>query len=264
MIEITPHLGIGDLIIIKMIALKYNLVFSKININRQLIETYSSDHKSKQVFIEKFLHLLFPTIPSQVNNSPLDFVAFCRKYPLQYAYLYDTIQPTILPSINNEYSNAIVFHTKMRHDGLMGRVMRDFLPELQVFFKQFRTSRTIIIVGERNIGKNIETITHSTQSLYTSMSALKENNTVIDLTQDVLTDGIEFDLFLNDLELMNKCACNVTFGIGGPFVLTAAFSKRRIAVIPYLSSSPHMHNSVCVHDTICQRMSELEKQLTSL
>ena len=33
--------------------------------------------------------------------------------------------------------------------------------------------------------------------------------------------------------MINKATCNVTFGLGGPFILSKAFSKKNISFIPF-------------------------------
>ena len=58
-------------------------------------------------------------------------------------------------------------------------------------------------MGERTIGQNLETISGKTISLYDTLLSLKNNNTVIDLTKDMLTEGTPFDEFLDDIEIIN-------------------------------------------------------------
>ena len=69
---------------------------------------------------------------------------------------------------------------------------------------------------------------------------------MIDLTHDCeLTDGNEnFNNFLYDIELINKAACNVTFGIGGPYCMSIAFSERNVSFVPFYKSSGHINSII--------------------
>ena len=48
--NITPHLGIGDLLIIKMKQISNNLTIKRININKNLILTYCENYDIKIIF----------------------------------------------------------------------------------------------------------------------------------------------------------------------------------------------------------------------
>ena len=219
---VTPHMGICDLIILKMSVLSNNLDIKQININETLVRTYTSDYDVKIEFTKNMVRFLFPSAICNINNSPPDFVRFRHTYRLNHVYLYDHVDMSSVKR-NETYDGAIVFHTKLRYDGLIDNFNAEFLPSLTLFLKTFKTDKQIILVGEKTIGQNLETTIHKTASLYDVLLLLKENNTVIDLTKGVLTEGTAFDDFLQDIEIINKAACNVTFGIGGPLSITSAF-----------------------------------------
>ena len=71
--NITPHLGIGDLLIIKMKQISNNLTIGCININKNLILTYCENYDIKINFIEKFILLLFGNAKICINNNNIDF-----------------------------------------------------------------------------------------------------------------------------------------------------------------------------------------------
>jgi hypothetical protein len=261
MVVITPHLGIGDLIILKMSALSNNLDIKQININDHLVRTYTSDYHNKIQFIKHMVKFLFPAAICNINNSPPDFVRFRNTYRVNHIYLYDHVDMSSVKR-NKSYDGAIVFHTKLRYDGLIDKFNAEFLPSLTLFLKTFKTDKQIVLVGEQTIGQNIETQIHKTLSLYDVLLLLKENNTVIDLTKVVLTEGTAFDDFLQDIEIINKAACNVTFGIGGPLSITSAFSKKNIAVIPFLNQYPEHSMCRLLQNTICETVTELEDTFT--
>ena len=141
----------------------------------------------------------------------------------------------------------------------------EILPDLNAFLDNFNTTKTILILGEKFIGDNYETRFHKTISLYDNLLRLKNNNNVIDLTFDVLTDGNEnFDSFLHDIKLINKATCNVTFGIGGPCNLCKAFSERNVSFMPFLNLSPHkniLHEMMNANNSLTQNIEELNARI---
>lgn len=255
---ITPHLGIGDIIILKMKDLSSNLNITHININRKLIESHCDNYELKMSFIKQFILFLFPNITIDITNGPCDF-DIIDKYKVEKSYLYNQISYNLL-KIENKYSDYTVFHTKFRYDDLIDLFNNEVLESLIVFLETFKTSKKIIILGERQVGQNFETITLKTTSLYNYLLLLKKNNTVIDLTNDILTSGNpDFNNFLTDVEIINDAICNITFGIGGPFNICSAFSTRNIAIIPfyrlsnYFKSLQEIHNinNCIVEDITC-------------
>lgn len=264
MTNITPHLGIGDLIIVKMIEITYGVHITTININRKLMRTYSSNFVTKKNFIINLIKYLFPDSVYVINNNPLDFKAFCNKYDIVPIYLYDKICPKIYKKLEMKVDDCIVFHTKLRYDFLIDKFNQYILPDLILFFSSFKTDKRIIITGERKIGINHETTLHKTKSLYNELLLLKHNNIIIDLTKEELTEGGDFNEFLNDIEIINKCACNITFGIGGPYSLTIAFSKNNIAFLPFLDESIYGSIVKKTHNNICETVIDLNEKLNMI
>lgn len=236
--NITPHLGIGDLLIVKMKQISNNLTIDCININKDLILRFCENYDIKINFIEKFISLLFDNIRICINNNKIDFNIF-DNYTITNTYIYNYMNHTLI-TYKNEYSDYIIFHTKMRHDGLIDKFNNELLSSLTIFLENFKTSKQIIILGERNIGQNLETTMHKTITLYEKLLLLKKNNNVIDLTNDVLTCGNpDFNQFLLEIEMINKALCNISFGIGGPLLICKAFSENNISFIPFYNISPH-------------------------
>lgn len=236
---ITPHLGIGDLLLCKMKEISNNLSITHVNINRELVEKFCDNYNLKVKSTTELIKLLFPNATYCVNNTIVDF-SIINSYSITNPYIYNNIDSTLL-DIENKYSNYIVFHTKMRHDGIMSiKFDTEIKPMLEEFFKNFKTNKTIILLGEKNIGNNYETRIHNTQSIYIMLSLLSNNNNVIDLTMDILTSGNnDFQLFMSDINIINKAICNITFGIGGPFNICKAFSKNNVSFIPFSNLSPY-------------------------
>jgi len=259
-IIITPHIGIGDLIILKMSVLANNLNVIKINIKKSFVEKFTTDYTTKITFLQNLVKFLFPTAIFEINESNLNFFQFRDTYSLSYKYLYNDINSSMIKP-NTTYAGCIVFHTKLRYDGYIDKFKKEYLPALTAFLKSFKTEKRILLLGERTIGQNIETIIGKTESLYDTLLLLKANNTVIDLTKDVLTEGTAIDEFLDDIEIINKAACNVTFGIGGPFSIANAFSHNKIACIPFIDASMFKKTCRSMHNNICTTVKELETYL---
>jgi hypothetical protein len=258
--EITPHLGIGDIILVKMKSLHHDLTIKKININTQLIKNHSSDYKRKIIFIKNFVSLLFPSADVEANKKTPDFIHFKRTYSLKHFYLYPCLTKLSFPSI--PYNDYICFHTKFRHDQLIDKTYSKVIPDLIDFCMTFKTTKTIILTGEKRIAVNCETTQHKTRSLYNELLCLNKNNNVIDLTCDELTEGNpNFDAFINDIELINKSCCNITFGIGGNFCLCSAFSNNHLAMIPFLDFSPHKRTALILSNNICQTVESLANSI---
>lgn len=263
--NLTPHLGIGDLLLIKMKQVSNNLNIERININSDLIKYYCENYDVKITFLISFITLLFGDILLYVNNSPINF-NIMDQYKLTTTYLYDFINMKTI-NVNNNYSNYIIFHTKMRHDNLIKKFVIEMFDDLKNFFKNFKTSKKIILLGEKNIGKNLETKTHITFSLYESLLNLGKNNQLIDLTSDILTCGNpDFNKFLLDIEIINKSLCNITFGIGGPYSICKAFSKNNISFIPYYKLSPYSETLLefnALDNSIVETISDLNNKIYS-
>ena len=261
-IEITPHIGIGDLIIIKLIEQTWGLLISKINISTKMISTYSMDFVSQITLLKNIIALLFPTTAIALTKKDSDFTTFCAQYPITTEmYLYDSLNPKLV-RYTKKYSDCIVFHTKVNHVHFMDRFNMEILPALTSFFTSFKTKKQIIILGERIIGRTTSTRVTKCQTIYNELLLLNTNNTVIDLTKGVLTEGVVFDEFLDDISIINNSACNITFGNGGPFVITSAFAKNRVALIPYVNECTNGPLCKLINTSICTSVAELETRLS--
>jgi hypothetical protein len=260
--NITPHLGIGDLLIIKMKQLSNNLKIDCININKKLVLTYCENYDIKIKFISYFISLLFDNTNIYINNNNIDFKVF-DNYTINNTYIYNYINHNFY--CKNKYTDYIIFHTKMRHDELIDKFNNEILSSLTTYLENFKISKTIILLGEREIGQNLETKHHKTLSLYNKLLLLKNNNDVIDLTNDVLTCGNpDFNQFLLEIEIINKALCNITFGIGGPLLICKAFSEKNISFIPFYDISPHKKsiNNIMIINSLVKTIEDLDNTIT--
>jgi hypothetical protein len=176
---------------------------------------------------------LFPnTVIEKIINHSNQYTHL-YEYEINKTYLYEDIfknENTL--NFNIEYYDYIIFHTKVRIDGYSDIFINNDLPILIDFFQNFKTDKKIIILGERVIEKNVETITHNVISIYNNLLELKKNNIVIDLSEELLCSGnTQFENFLYQMELINKAKYNIAFSIGGNVGLCNAFSKNNLFYI---------------------------------
>jgi FkbM family methyltransferase len=224
--HITPFLGIGDLLICKLRELRNQLKVTRVNISLSLIRNYATDYDTKLYSVKKLVAFLFPCAEIFLieNKNPVfyNLENFQIKSSL---YIYDSIKT----GKTSQYSNYIIFHTKVRMDIVMQEFNLHILPILHTFIQNFKTYKTILLMGERSIERNIETTTHGVISLYDLFIKMQHKNHVVDLTKEKLCSGNDiFDSFLEDIELINKADLNISFGVGGPFVITQSFSKQNL------------------------------------
>jgi hypothetical protein len=261
--DITPHLGIGDLLILKMKEITNKFDLKNININVKLIEEYSDNYEIKLDNCKNLIAFLFPYCNISTNNGPCDYYIL-NNYPLKQTYIYNFINKNLI-NIDNKYSDYIIFHTKCRHDSLIDRFQNEIIKDLNFFLENFTTKKTILIMGEKFIGINLETQQHKTISLYDNLLLLKKKNNVIDLTYDILTCGNKnFDNFIFDIELINKADCNITFGIGGPLNLCKAFSEKNVSFIPFYKLSPFvdtLSEMMDINNSLLENIEEFSEKI---
>jgi len=234
---ITPCLGIGDLILLKWASITNNIRITTINVCTNLIKEYSIEHETKTKSVINTINMLFPNIIiNKITGSPDNFFL---KMNIDHIYIYDYLSTSLFKNISNSYTDYIVFHTKVRYDRLIDEYKKISVPELNIFFSSFKTDKKIIILGEKDVVNNKECVIHKTFSLYNNIMLLQNNNEIIDLTKNVLVDGNNsFNDFLQDIQIINGALCNITFGLGGPYILSQAFSTKNVSFLPNIHKSP--------------------------
>jgi hypothetical protein len=236
--ELTPCLGIGDCVMMKMCQMAIKMDIKTINVSLQLIRSHRSDQERFKTFIEKLLRLLFPTTTIKFVDLPyvhFDKNKLCPR--ITTPYIMGELAPRLHPTISLDLQPPfIIFHTKLRLEsrGQIDTFIRHGLPKLRTFFKNFRTTKTIVIMGERTMEDCVETRVLGMISMYKEMMNMCSCscNNVIDRTKDVLISGNpDFDDFVNDMYMINKADLNVTFGTGGPLSMCQAFSKNNLCYV---------------------------------
>lgn len=260
--ELTPCLGIGDFLILKMICLSEKLTIKKINLTRKIICNYRQYPERFQQFITKFVHCLFPEVEIAIVDTKHVSFPFA-KYSLRTPYIYDQIHLTNLSQ--PIYTNYIVFHTKVRMECQMAQFVKRDLPVISKFLKSYQTDKTILIMGERVIEDCCEKRDLGIISLYDEYKVLSKTNNVIDLTKDVLFSGNpDYDDFEYDLNLIHHAEMNIIFGIGGPLNICFAMSQHNLAYIGVVTTCMWVkHNYPETYQDLAQFLTRV-KETTSM
>ena len=259
--EITPFLGIGDLIILKKITKVLNINLEKIIISNNLINNYREYPNKFRKFINEFIKILFPNILVQEMAKPNLQPLNERLYEyIDNFYINNDID---FPKIEINYNDYIIFHTKVRLDGQMEKFINEDLNILNNFFKNFQTDKKIILLGEKFIENCCEKEVHNIISIYENLLFLKNNNNIIDLTHDTLYSGQDdFNKFIFDVNLIINAECNIVCSIGGNFCLPQAFSKNNIV---FISNYKHkiierlLINNKSIHNDVFNFINEIQQ-----
>jgi hypothetical protein len=236
LIEIQPTLGIGDIIMEKMKELSNDVKIYKINIIYNILKDYRKYPDKALENIKNLIKFLFDdciiNVDYNLNINKMKKLDL-SEYPIKNTYIYDAIKHK-LENIKIEHKNYIIFHTKVRIAPYYEEFIKYDYPLLLKFLKTFKTSKKIIISGEKYIEDCLEKKELNIISIYTELLELKKNNEVVDLTYDELYSGQDnFENFLYDIKLFNNADCNINIGIGGVLTLLQAFSKNNICYLKY-------------------------------
>ena len=101
------------------------------------------------------------------------------------------------------------------------------MDQFKTMCKQFRSPIPIVLLGERNLVKKLPYA-----CIYSYCELLKQNNTVIDLTEDSsLSIDPNFDQFCRDISIINSAKAVISLGYGGNFVMNLCFGKNILAYV---------------------------------
>lgn len=232
--EVIPCLGIGDLLLLKMVDLEHHLNIKKIHLSKPLIKSYRKYPDRTIGFLNKFLTNVFPAVEVDVVDRPHKAINL-KDYPIQSMYLYDQIQvsPQFINPIYQDLEGYIVFHTKVRLESR--RDMFNFklhdLPLVKEMFQHLKVGgdKTLILLGERTIEESAEQKGLDIISLYSELCLLVSNNHVLDLTKPELCSGNpDYEDFERDMNIIHFATLNISFGIGGNTNLCHAFSLNNV------------------------------------
>jgi hypothetical protein len=223
-------LGIGDLLVLKMLYNKYNLN-NDIIINTHIVQKYRNSSITYLNFIKWLTeHLFVGNNIVYVYMTTIDTVNF-NNYTLDAASIISIQKYFELDNmefIHNICSPSyyIVFHTKCRFPGDNKSVFDECKTKIKSFMNNYKSKYKIVLLGERNIENNSETHVNGIESIYDTLTLLKNNNDIIDLTVETLLTSPDIQLFQNDIRIIHNAKTNIGLGYGGNFVIVTAFAKK--------------------------------------
>uniref|UniRef100_A0A6C0BLH3 Uncharacterized protein n=1 Tax=viral metagenome TaxID=1070528 RepID=A0A6C0BLH3_9ZZZZ len=240
-IEVTPCLGIGDLLILKMITLSTGTRVTTIHLSHPLMLGFRAYPEQFEQFLRKFLRMLFPETgvdvvetwqtPNHLNDCP-------QVTPYIYPALRLQTQPWQPP---DSWGRYVVVHTKVRFETReqMNHFEQNQRQMLSDFCSHYQDPqhRTIVILGERVAENCVETKNLGITTVYQEWLRLGDGGSgdeggyggtlspLIDWTQDSLNSGNpEYQQFERDLRLIHHADANIVIGIGGALTMCQACS----------------------------------------
>jgi alpha(1,3/1,4) fucosyltransferase len=236
---ISPALGIGDLLTLKMYEMSNNITFNDFIINVYIIKFYKINADNNIIFITNLINNLF-------NNPKITYIyekniKIDRYYEnINTFYLYDYYNF----SINNESivdkvgtnKKYIIFHCKIRFDYCRDNFNNE-ISILDKFIDEFKTDYDIVLFGERILEQNLEVKTHKMISIYQNLIKLKNNNNVIDLTRDGLCSDNSIESYEIDAKIISNAVLNIIIGYGGPLAISMAYCKNNVY---YINNLKHL------------------------
>jgi len=231
--EITPCVGIGDFLLLKMMEKSNSLNITKIHISKPLVYSHRKYPEQCLEFIQKLIKCLFSSVAVDIVDRPHHPVN-TRQYRLDKTYIYDDVSlpvPVLLKRLTCD--NYIVFHTKVRMEN-MNKFMNHDLALLTKFFANFKADPklNIVLMGERVVEECREQKILNIITIYKELLKLSNHNRVIDLTKNELFSGNpDFDDFINDIQMIHNAKLNITFGVGGNTNICHAFALNNLSFV---------------------------------
>lgn len=224
MTTITPSLGLGDLILWKMVQLNTSIPISTIIINESIINKYRINNKNYKEYISKFIKNLFPSVNIQyINNSSnhsSPTLSTIKKSYFYNMYTFSNKERVISPI------KYIVIHTKIRFDYYINNFYNNDYKIILDYLKNKKFNLPVILMGEKEeIEQNEEVKIHGITSLYNELLVIKNNNTLYDLTRSGLYSDNTIEMLEDDIDIINGAELNICFGYGGMLQICAAFSQ---------------------------------------
>jgi hypothetical protein len=91
--ELTPCLGLGDILLLKIVCVSNNLDIKTIHLSKQLIDNYRKYPERFTQFITRFIRCLFPNIKVDVVDVPFQRFDFRIRKGKPYPHFQDVDYP---------------------------------------------------------------------------------------------------------------------------------------------------------------------------
>ena len=100
-------------------------------------------------------------------------------------------------------------------------------------------------------------------TIYDECMLLKNNNNIIDLTQEVMYNTPDMKNFEKDIGIINNSICNIGVGHGGQFCINLMFSKNSIYYVPPGLINININNEMKLITTINDFIYHIEQIMIS-
>ncbi len=235
-LSISPALGLGDLLLWKLYLEATEKNVEKLYFNNDILQRFRCNPNGYRDFLLQFISKLFPGVniiqclQNQIEHPPQPF----PREKLTSLSLYEKF-PFSFPKPEIPSKPYIVIHMKARFDMCSQDFNTNDLPVIREFCKTLKSKYTLMFMGDRNPEQNLENQIHNVRSIYECFQLCKEDNEIIDRTQENMCSGTNIQDFEEDIHLMNGAICNIVFGYGGPCSLSNVFTKQTICYVKTLS-----------------------------
>jgi hypothetical protein len=213
---------------------------------------YKNNNPDNKVFWN-IKHLLdYKPFPDNLTNIRFNIELLLKLFGKENIHIFYNNNVTIRPShytrirhnpklidhfniSSNTYSfKYIIVHTKLRFGFEHSEsFILNIKSKLKQFFFNFKSKYKILILGERKIDSNAATKALPTiTTIYDECLLLKNNNDIIDLTEEKMYNTPDISRFEKDIEIINNAEFNIGVGHGGQFCFNLFFSKKSIYYCP--------------------------------
>lgn len=253
------NLGIGDILLTKLIF-ETNNIEQDFNIYKPIIDQYRNGSEEYLKFTIKLSKTLFGN-----NSGNIIYNAgrkFCNtNYKIGHVNLSNYLN--IKKMIDEKY---IIFHTKARFDyqKTADFYKKNELPLFRNFLKDFKSEKRILLLGERVISPNKSTTVKNQFTIYEDLLLLKNNNEVLDLTNETLNNSPSWDIFERDMSYINGADLNIGFGYGGNAISCFSFSKKNCFFISRIDHPLLKYFSRFTHTKMDLFLEQIKKEKTNV
>jgi len=237
------HSGIGDILMLKMVCTTLKITPEIIIFPKLLMKEYSLNYENRVLFVTFFINLIFDDCKIIFSEDPIFFspINYFTKFmnnnfrKINKYYMCENIIDKIIKKgkKNVLFSEYVVIHMKIRMDYGYEKFKTNAYEQILSFLNSKIVGKNIVLLGEKTITLNLESKIHKFVSLYHDLVSCKSNNNVTDLTTDTINDHINlnFDNFIDDINIIHNAKLNIIIGIGGPLTISAAFSNNFISYV---------------------------------
>jgi hypothetical protein len=231
--QLMTALGIGD-ILISFALLKQKLIPIPIVINLTFFEndTYPNPANALEFRVKLIKQIL------ESNNFPQSCVIYTYGVGLnqhidRLPHLRDwslciTDTPKYSLNLKREY---IIFHTKYRS---VWKKQHESLDKVRKLYGQLKINNyDIILLGERKMVDTPEQQKHTISTIYDDLIQLRNNNQVIDLTQETLYNSLDINQYIMDCNLIKNATKNITLGLSGQLTNSLVFNQKSVICLRY-------------------------------